>query len=81
VPNRIPLLSLVLALGFWTIPKPVVAQALLPYTLQIDSAGLEQTALSLAERAVQLARLQQYQLAVPSAELATQLAPKNAQRH
>ncbi len=79
VPNRLPLLSLLLALGLWTMPKPVVAQALLPYTLQIDSAGLEQTALSLAEEAVQLARLQQYQLAVPRAELATQLAPKNAQ--
>ena len=79
VPNRIPLISLVLALGLWTMPEPAVAQALLPYTLQIDSAQLEQTALSLAEEAVQLARLQQYELAVPRAELATQLAPKNAQ--
>ncbi len=77
VPNRISLISLAIALFLGTMPKPVVAQALLPYTLQIDSAQLEQTALSLAEEAVQLARLQQYQLAIPRAALATQLAPKN----
>lgn len=76
VPNRIPLISLLLALGLGAMPEPAVAQALLPYTLQIDSAQLEQTALSLAEEAVQLARLQQYQLAVPRAETRHTVSPQ-----
>ena len=57
--------------------KPVQGQALVPHVLQLDSAQLEQTGLGLAEEALQLARFQQFDLALSRAELATELAPNN----
>ena len=56
---------------------PLRSQALLPYTPQINSEKLEQQGLQLLQDAVQLIKFQQYELAVPRAELATQLAPNN----
>lgn len=56
---------------------PGMTQALLPYTPKIDSDKLEQQGLQLHQEAVQLIKFQQYELALPRAELATQLAPNN----
>jgi tetratricopeptide (TPR) repeat protein len=72
-------LSLILAVGLWSLPKPVSAQAFIPYTPQLDSAELEQTGVSLAQEAAQLEQFQQYDLALSRAQLATQLAPKKYQ--
>lgn len=58
---------------------PVLGQALVPHTLQLDSAQLEKQGLSLAQEAFQLAQFQQYEMALPRARLATQLAPKRFQ--
>ncbi|HEY9673245.1 MAG TPA: tetratricopeptide repeat protein [Waterburya sp.] len=79
VPKRIPLFSIVVLLGLLSVQVPAAGQALVPYTLQMDSKQLEQQGLSLAQDAVQLIRFQQYELALPRAELATQLAPKSYQ--
>lgn len=76
VPKHIPLISILLLLGLVSAQAPVAGQALVPYTLQLDSKQLEQQGLNLAQDAVQLVRFQQYELAMPRAELATQLAPK-----
>ncbi len=76
MPNRNSLFSLLVLLGLWGIAQPVLAQALVPHTLQLDSAKLERQGLSLAQEAAQLAQFQQYELALPRARLATQLAPK-----
>lgn len=58
---------------------PALGQALVPHTMQLDSAQLEKQGLSLAQEAAQLAQFQQYEMALPRAQLATQLAPKNYQ--
>ena len=79
MPKRIYLLSLLIILGLGSIPQPVLAQALLPYSLQLDAKELEQQGLNLAQDAVQLTRFQQYELAIQRANLATQLAPKSYQ--
>ena len=57
--------------------KPALAQALIPHTLQLDQQKLERQGLSLAQEAAQLAQFQQFELALPRARLASQLAPKN----
>lgn len=75
--NRLFLASLAAALGLWSTAHPAVAQALVPHVVQLDSAKLERQGLALAQEAAQIAQFQQYQLAVPRAELATQLAPKS----
>lgn len=69
------LFSLFAIAGFSTIALPVSGQALLPYTLQLDSEELEQQGVALIQDAVQLVRFEQYDLALPRAKLATQLAP------
>ncbi|MGL6283990.1 MAG: tetratricopeptide repeat protein, partial [Microcoleaceae cyanobacterium] len=64
----------------WAINMPaVMAQSLLPFTLELDQKQLEETGLSLAEEAVQLARFQQLPMALGRAQLATQLAPTRYQ--
>ena len=55
----------------------VRSQALLPYTPQINSEKLQNQGLQLLQDAVQLIKFQQYELALPRAELAVQLAPNN----
>ena len=56
--------------------SPLYAQALLPHTLRINFGNLEEQALNLAREAAQLAQFEQYDLALPRARLAAQLAPK-----
>ncbi|MDE5119864.1 MAG: tetratricopeptide repeat protein, partial [Trichodesmium sp. St19_bin1] len=76
--NHNLLLCLLITLGLsGTIVKPVQGQALVPHILQLNSAQLEQKGLSLAREASQLARFQQFDLALSTAELATELAPNN----
>lgn len=75
--KRILLLPIFVLLAWMTKPAPVSAQALLPYTLQLDAEKLEQQGLNLAQDAVQLTRFQQYDLALSRAKLATQLAPNS----
>ncbi|MDE5071722.1 MAG: tetratricopeptide repeat protein [Trichodesmium sp. St16_bin4-tuft] len=78
MPHQNLLVCLLITLGMWgTTLKPVQGQALVPHVLQLDSAQLEQTGLGLAEEALQLARFQQFDLALSRAELATELAPNN----
>lgn len=55
----------------------VSAQALLPYTLDLNSEHLEAQGQELIEDAIQLVRFQQYDLALPYAKLSTQLASEN----
>lgn len=73
------LLSLLACTGLWSITLPVLGQALLPYTPQLNNEQLEQQGLELADDAVQLVRFQQYELALSRAKLATQLAPNQFQ--
>ncbi len=77
VPKRIGLISLLIMCGLCSMPQPGTAQALVPHTLQLDAAKLEQQGLGLAKEAAQLAQFQQYELALPRARLASQLAPNN----
>lgn len=56
--------------------SPLRAQALLPHTTRINFGNLEEQALNLAREAAQLAQFEQYDLALPRARLAAQLAPK-----
>lgn len=79
MPNRNSWLSAVLLFGLINMTKPASAQAFIPHTLQLNSTQLEQQGLSLAQEAAQLAQFQQYELALPRARLATQLAPKSYQ--
>ena len=66
-------------MGVWSeFIKPVFAQALVPYRVNLNSQQLEQTGLSLVEEAIQLARFQQFPLALARAKLAVELAPKQA---
>ncbi len=71
------LMSLVVVCSLWGMPKAAHAQALLPHTLQLDASKLEKQGLSLAQEAAQLSQFQQFDLALPRARLASQLAPKN----
>nr|WP_263858085.1 tetratricopeptide repeat protein [Waterburya agarophytonicola] len=56
---------------------PVRGQAVLPYLPKLETEKLESQGLQLLQESVQLIRFQQYDLALPRAELATQLAPEN----
>ncbi len=60
-------------------PQPARSQALLPRILELDGDQMTRQGLSLAQEAAQLAQLQQFQMALPRAELAAQLAPRNFQ--
>lgn len=79
VPKRIRFASLLIALGLGSVAQPAFGQAFLSRTMQLDSALMERTGMSIAGEAEQLARFRQYELALPRAELATQLAPKSYQ--
>ncbi len=76
VPKRVGLISFLFLCSFLSVPK-VNAQALVPHTVQLDTAKLEQQGLVLAQEAAQLAQFRQYDLAMPRARLATQLAPNS----
>ncbi len=59
--------------------EPVQAQALVPHALQINFGNLQEQGLALARDAAQLAQFEQYDLALPRARLAVQLAPQSYQ--
>ncbi|MEM1309191.1 MAG: cytochrome c biogenesis factor, partial [Cyanobacteria bacterium P01_H01_bin.153] len=65
-------------IGVWTAAAPANAQALLPYVLPLDTERLEEQGLALAQEAAQLAQLQQFELALAQAQLASQLVPDSA---
>lgn len=71
------LISLIACASISSFSLPARGQAVLPYVPQLDSKQLESQGLQLLQEAVQLIRFQQYELALPRAELATQLAPTN----
>lgn len=71
------LVFLIACAGISSVSLPVRSQALLPYIPKLDSEKLELQGLQLQQDAVQLIQFQQYELALPSAELASQLAPNN----
>ena len=71
------LISLIACAGISSISLPVKGQAVLPYIPKLDSEKVELQGLQLLQEAIQLIRFQQYDLALPRAELATQLAPDN----
>lgn len=79
MPKRNWLLSLLACAGLWSVALPASGQALLPYALPLDSQQFEQQGLKLAQDASQLVQLQKYELALPRAKLATQLAPNQYQ--
>ncbi|NJO99097.1 MAG: tetratricopeptide repeat protein, partial [Pleurocapsa sp. CRU_1_2] len=72
------LISLIACAGISSLSLPARGQAILPYIPKLDSEKLELQGLQLLQDAVQLIRFQQYDLALPRAELATQLAPANS---
>ena len=76
--TRTSLLSVLAALGMWGWAAPAMGQALLPYVLPLDYESLEEQGLLLAQDAAQLAQLQQFDLALAQAQLASQLAPEDA---
>lgn len=71
---RIWLLTILASVGVGV--SPLRAQALLPHTTRINFGNLEEQALNLAREAAQLAQFEQYELALPRARLAAQIAPK-----
>ena len=71
------LVSLITGAAIASLSLPARGQAVLPYVPKLDSEKLELQGLQLLQDAVQLIRFQQYDLALPRAELATQLAPNN----
>lgn len=79
MPKRITIISTLAVLGLLCCPLPSLGQALLPYTLQVDAQDLEEQGLKLAQDAVRLIRFGRAELAVPRAELASQLAPRRYQ--
>lgn len=79
MPKRITIISILVILGLSSSPLPSFGQALLPYALQVDSQDLEAQGLKLAQDAVRLIRFGRTELAVPRAELASQLAPRRYQ--
>jgi len=79
VPKRIAIISILAVLGLCSSSLPSLGQSLLPYTLQVDTQDLEAQGLKLAQDAVRLIRFGRAELAVPRAELASQLAPRRFQ--
>lgn len=64
------------SLGWLSLTTSAQAQALVPYTPELDSQQLEQQGLELIQDTVQLIQFRQYEQALHTAELATQLAPE-----
>jgi len=75
--KNVQLISFLVVCSLWSMPKAAQAQALIPHTVQLDPTKLEKQGLSLAQEAAQLSQFQQFELALPRAQLASQLAPKN----
>ncbi len=79
MPKRNWLLSLVVSVSLWGVTSPVLGQALLPYTPDLNAEQLEEQGLELVANAIRLLQMQQYEPAISHAKLATQLAPKTFQ--
>ena len=75
MPKRNWLLTVLAIAGSWQLAAPAFGQALLPYTFNLDAKDLEENGIILVQDVVQLVRFEQYDLALPRAKLATQLAP------
>jgi tetratricopeptide (TPR) repeat protein len=74
---RYCLAAVVVALSYMGAkPSPAPAQALIPHTLNLNFGNLENQGLALARDAAQLSQFQQFDLALPRARLAVELAPK-----
>jgi tetratricopeptide (TPR) repeat protein len=71
------LLSVFTIVSLSSVVAPVSGQALLPYTINLNSQELADQGIGLLQEAVQLVQFRQYQLAFPRAKLATQLAPND----
>ena len=63
MPKHLNLICFLIVCGLWNLPKAVQAQALVPYTIQIDTGKLENQGLSWAQEAAQLAQFQQIDMA------------------
>ena len=72
-------MSIAVVFGTWGAAQPAYSQALAPHILTLDSNYLTDQGLNLAQEAAQLAQFQQFELALPKAQLATQLVPDNSQ--
>ncbi|HIK09882.1 MAG TPA: tetratricopeptide repeat protein [Oscillatoriaceae cyanobacterium M33_DOE_052] len=69
--------SVLAIVSWWGVAPPAIAQVLVPHTVQLDEVDLQQQGQLLAEEAAQLARIGQFELAMPRAKLAAQLAPQD----
>lgn len=74
--KRIALLFTILLLNSGITRQPAIAQ-LVPHLPSLDQKQLEQEGNELLGEAIQLAQLQQFDLAIARAKLAAQLIPKN----
>lgn len=83
MPKRHFWISLSIALGIAGTTAgsvdPAFGQALVPHALQLDTEQLEEIGSSLIQEADRWARFQQYDRAIPRAELGVQLLPDNPQ--
>ncbi|MGC9505959.1 tetratricopeptide repeat protein [Baaleninema sp.] len=79
MPQRHFWISLLVAVGLAGTVEPARGQALIPHTLQLDAEQLEEIGVSLIQEADRWARFQQYEQALPRAELGTELLPDNPQ--
>jgi tetratricopeptide (TPR) repeat protein len=71
--------AILVALGCGVAPVGVAAvnaQALVPHAIKLNFGNLEEQGIALARDAAQLAQFEQYDLALPRARLAVQLAPQ-----
>jgi tetratricopeptide (TPR) repeat protein len=73
------LFLLLACVSLWSGGQAVQAQALLPYSPELNTEQLEQAGLEMAEEAIQLMRFDRSDAAVSRAELSTQLAPERFQ--
>lgn len=79
MPKRFFLTSCLIALSWLGGVHAAIAQNYVPHVVQPNPAELEELGLDLAQQAAQFAQLQQYEIALPRASLASQLAPKRAE--
>lgn len=76
---RSPLIPLLVLLSLGTIAAPAMGQAMVPRTVEVDAAQLEQRGQILLKEAFHLAQFQQLDAALGRAKLATLLIPQQSQ--
>ncbi|MCC5896624.1 MAG: tetratricopeptide repeat protein [Phormidium sp. BM_Day4_Bin.17] len=79
MPKRHFWISLLITLGLATAVEPARGQAQLPHVPDLDREQLEELGSSILQEADRWARFQQYDRAIPRAELGVELLPSNAQ--